>query len=197
MSRRALAIFGLASSAALAAGYALPWAAGGSGGAWRLTAAVRITAGLAVAAFFAGLSASAADAHPRSGGLAWVVAAAGMAWGLAWTLSGLWIQVSLSAVSPWAAAAQVLGLETLHVLTPSLTLAALVGVAATGRGLFPMSFIRLTWGLAAVRLVLALWDWAGPGGLSVGLMDIGILWVAAAGAQLLRADLRASRERAA
>jgi hypothetical protein len=158
---------------------------------WDTITLLRVAGALAVVWFTTGLASRLRRAGREHASHAAVAFGAGMLWAGTWLLSALFNSAALT-FAPWDAAASrfagALAIESVFVLTPGITLlllAATAVVALRDRA-FPRAFAYGTLIAAVLRLGLALWDWYGPGNLGVGLLDVALLWIGAAGTQLLR-----------
>jgi hypothetical protein len=160
---------------------------------WETVTLLRVAGALAVVWFTTSLASRLRRAGRQHAAHAAVALGAGMLWAATWLLSALFNSAALTlAATPGEAMAArfagVLALESVYVLTPGITLlllAATAVVALQDRS-FPRAFAYGTLTATVVRLALALWDWYGPGNLGVGLLDVALLWIGAAGTQLLR-----------
>ena len=160
---------------------------------WETITLLRITGALAVVWFTTSLASRLRRAGREHAAHAAVALGAGMLWAATWLVSALFnsLAVTFAAAPRDAAAARfagVLAIESVYVLTPGITLVLLTATAivALQDRAFPRAFAYGTLTAALLRLVLALWDWYGPGNLGPGLLDVALLWTGAAGTQLLR-----------
>jgi hypothetical protein len=160
---------------------------------WETITLLRITGALAVVWFTTSLASRLRRAGREHAAHAAVALGAGMLWAATWLVSALFnsLAVTFAAAPRDAAAARfagVLAIESVYVLTPGITLVLLAATAivALQDRAFPRAFAYGTLTAALLRLVLALWDWYGPGNLGPGLLDVALLWTGAAGTQLLR-----------
>ena len=160
---------------------------------WETITLLRLAGALAVVWFTTSLASRLRRAGREHAAHAAVALGAGMLWAATWLVSALFnsLAVTCAAAPGDAAAARfagVLAIESVYVLTPGITLVLLAATAivALQDRAFPRAFAYGTLTAALVRLVLALWDWYGPGNLGVGLLDVALLWIGAAGTQLLR-----------
>jgi hypothetical protein len=160
---------------------------------WETVTLLRVAGALAVVWFTSSLASRLRRAGRQHAAHAAVAFGAGMLWAGTWLLSALFNSAALTlAAAPGDAAgarfAGALAIESVYVLTPGITLVLLAATAivALQDRAFPRAFAYGTLTAALLRLALALWDWYGPGNLGVGLLDVALLWIGAAGTQLLR-----------
>jgi hypothetical protein len=160
---------------------------------WEAITLLRIAGALAVVWFTTSLASRLRRVGREHAAHAAVALGAGMLWSATWLVSALFnsMAVAFAAAPGNAAAARFAGalaVESVYVLTPGITLVLLAATAivALRDRAFPRAFAYGTLTAAALRLALALWDWYGPGNLGVGLLDVALLWIGAAGTQLLR-----------
>ncbi|HEY8020328.1 MAG TPA: hypothetical protein VIH93_04475 [Thermoanaerobaculia bacterium] len=160
---------------------------------WETITLLRLAGALAVVWFTTSLASRLRRAGREHAAHAAVALGAGMLWAATWLVSALFNSLAVTfAAAPGEAAATrfagVLAIESVYVLTPGITLVLLAATAivALQDRAFPRAFAYGTLTAALLRLVLALWDWYGPHNLSVGLLDVALLWIGAAGTQLLR-----------
>lgn len=157
---------------------------------WDTITLLRVAGALAVVWFTTSLASRLRRAGREHAAHAAAAAGAGMLWAGTWLLSALFNSAALTLAPRDAAAARfagVLAVESVYVLTPGITLVLLAATAlvALRDRSFPRAFAYGTLTAALVRLGFALWDWYGPGTLGPGLLDVALLWVSAAGTQLL------------
>jgi len=162
---------------------------------WRFKAItlLRIAGALALVWFTTSLASRLRRAGRAHAAHAAVALGAGMLWAATWLTSALFNSLALTFAmagqdAEAARFAGALATESIYVLTPGLTLLLLAATAvvALEDRTFPRLFAYGTLVATVLRLGLALWDWYGPGNLGVGLLDVALLWIGAAGTQLLR-----------
>jgi hypothetical protein len=195
---------GVVGVAAMAAQFALVGAAAPDaqallGARWHWTTLLRIVGGLGIVWFTAGLAARLRRFESRSVGPATIVAGAGLLWGAVWLVSALFNSAAISLVStyhgaPMARFLAVLGIESLLVLTPVLTIAflAATGVAVLAAPTFPRRFGYTALAAAGGRVVMAVVDWYGSADIAMRIMDLSLLWVVVTSVHLLGATRPAS-----
>jgi hypothetical protein len=161
---------------------------------WEWTTVLRIVGGLGIVWFTAGLAARLRRFGARPAGAATVVLGAGQLWGAVWLLSALFNSVAISLATTYAAESHVrfltvLGIQSLLVLTPILTIAFLIatGMAVLAAPTFPRRFGHVALIAAAFRIVLALVDWYGSAAVAMRIMDLSLLWVVVTSGHLLGA----------
>lgn len=161
---------------------------------WEWTTLLRIVGGLGIIWFTAGLAARLRRFGSRPAGPATIVLGAGILWGCVWLVSALFNSVAISLATTYAdpqgvRLLTVLGVQSVLVLTPALSIAFLVatGVAILAAPTFPRRYAYMTLGGAAFRAVLAVVDWYGAADLAMRIMDFTLLWVVVTGIHLLGA----------
>jgi hypothetical protein len=169
---------------------------------WEWTTLLRIAGGLGIIWFTAGLAARLRrfDARPAlsavegSADPAGIVLGAGVLWGCIWLVSGLFNSVAIALATRYADPQgvhllTVLGLESILVLTPALSIAFLTatGVAILMEPTCPVRYAYVTLGGAAIRAALAVADWYGAANYAVRILDFTLLWVVVTGVHLLGA----------
>jgi hypothetical protein len=163
-------------------------------GRWEWTTLLRIVGGLGIIWFTAGLAARLRRFGARPADPAAIVLGAGILWGCIWLVSGLFNSVAISLATRYASPhgvhlLTVLGLESVLVLTPAISIAFLVatGVAILAVPTFPVRYAYMTLSGAAFRGVLAIADWYGAASFAVRILDFTLLWVVVTGIHLLGA----------
>ena len=161
---------------------------------WEWTTLLRIVGGLGIIWFTAGLAARLRRFGSRQAGPATIVLGAGILWGCVWLVSALFNSVAISLATTYAdpqgvRLLTVLGVQSVLVLTPALSIAFLVatGTAILAAPTFPRRYAYMTLGGAAFRAVLAVVDWYGAADLAMRIMDFTLLWVVVTGIHLLGA----------
>jgi hypothetical protein len=161
---------------------------------WEWTTLLRIVGGLGIIWFTAGLAARLRRSGSRAAGPATTVLGAGILWGCVWLLSGLFSSVSISLATTYANPERVrflavLGVQSVLVLTPVLSIAflAATGAAVLAAPTFPRRYAYMTLSGAACRVVLAVVDWYGTADVAMRIMDFTLLWVVVTGIHLLGA----------
>jgi hypothetical protein len=165
---------------------------------WHWATLLRIVGGLGIVWFTAGLAARLRRFEARSAP-ATIVAGAGVLWGAVWLVSALFNSVAISLAraydaAPMARFVAVLGIESLLVLTPVLTIAFLTatGVAVLAAPTFPRRFGYTTLAAAGGRAVMAVVDWYGTADIAMRIMDFSLMWVVVTSFHLLGATRPAS-----
>jgi len=160
---------------------------------WEWVTLLRIAGSLALLWFTAGLASRLRSAGREHAAPAAVAMAAGTVWAAVWLLSAVFNSVAITLAADYhdpvaARTAGALGLESVLVLTPGITIVLLAATAlvAMRAPVFPRPFAYGTLFATGLRIVLALIDWYGPGKLSMGMMDFAFVWLVAAGTQLAR-----------
>ena len=161
---------------------------------WEWTTLLRIVGGLGIIWFTAGLAARLRRFGARPADPATIVLGAGILWGFIWLVSGLFNSVAISLATTYAAPAGVpllgvLGVESVLVLTPAISIAFLVatGAAVLAAPTFPRRYAYMTLSGAACRGVLAIVDWYGAASFALRILDFTLLWVVVTGIHLLGA----------
>jgi len=161
---------------------------------WEWATLLRLTGGLGIIWFTAGLAARLRRFESRPADPAAIVLAAGILWGCVWLLSGLFTSVAISLATTYADPSgvhllSVFALESLLVLTPVLSIAFLcaTGVAVLVAPTFPRRYGYMTLSGAACRVVLAIVDWYGAADVALRILDFTLLWVVVTGIHLLGA----------
>jgi hypothetical protein len=120
-------------------------------------------------------------------------------WGSVWLVSAFFNSVAIALATTYADPEGVrfltlLGLQSVLVLTPALTIALLgaTGVAVLASPTFPRRFGYMTLGSAAFRLVLSILDWCGSAELAMRIMVLTLIWIVVTGIHLLGATRPAS-----
>jgi hypothetical protein len=161
---------------------------------WEWTTLLRIVGGLGIIWFTAGLAARLRRFGARPADPAAIVLGAGILWGCIWLVSGLFNSVAISLATRYAdpqgvLLLTVLGVESVLVLTPAISIAFLTatGVAILAVPTFPVRYAYMTLSGAAFRGVLAVADWYDVADVSVRILDFTLLWVVVTGIHLLGA----------
>jgi hypothetical protein len=166
---------------------------------WEWMTVLRIVGGLGIIWFTAGLAARLRQLGPRPAGPARFVHGVGVLWGSVWLVSAFFNSVAIALATTYADPEGVrfltlLGLQSVLVLTPALTIALLgaTGVAVLASPTFPRRFGYMTLGSAAFRLVLSILDWCGSAELAMRIMVLTLIWIVVTGIHLLGATRPAS-----
>jgi hypothetical protein len=161
---------------------------------WEWITLLRIVGGLGIIWFTAGLAARLRRFASRPAGPATVVLGAGILWGCIWLVSGLFNSVAISLATTYADPRGVhllvvLGVQSVLVLTPAISIAFLVGTGAAvlAAPTFPRRYAYMTLSGAACRGVLAVVDWLGTANVAMRILDFTLLWVVVTGIHLLGA----------
>jgi hypothetical protein len=161
---------------------------------WESLTVLRIVGGLGIIWFTAALAARLRQLGARPSSPARFVYGAGLLWGSVWLVSASFNSAAISMATTYADPRAVrfltvLGVQSVLVLTPALTIALLTatGVAVLAAPTFPRRFGYTTLVSAAFRLVLALLDWYGSAELAMRIMMITLIWVVITGVHLLGA----------
>jgi hypothetical protein len=155
---------------------------------------LRAVGGLGIIWFTAALAARLRRWESPASAPARVVLGSGLLWGAVWLVSAAFNSAAISLATTyddaaWARLAAVLGLQSVLVLTPVLTIAFLVatGMAVLAAPTFPARFAYAAFGAALFRGVLAIVDWEGGADLTMRIMDVALLWVVVTSVHLLGA----------
>jgi hypothetical protein len=161
---------------------------------WEWATLLRAVGGVGIMWFTAALAARLQRLGSDSAGPAAIVLGSGALWGFVWLLSALFNSVALFVAGSVPDAPQVrfltvLSLESVRVLTPTLTIAFVfaTGVAVLASPTFPRRFGHAALAAAAFRVVLALIDWYGSADLATRILDVSLLWVVVTSIHLLGA----------
>lgn len=161
---------------------------------WEWTTLLRVVGGLGIIWFTAGLAARLRRLGSARGDPAAIVLGAGILWGWVWLVSALFNSAAISAASTYADPSgarllAALGMESVLVLTPALTVAFLMatGVAVLASPTFPRRYGYMTLAGAVCRILLAIVDWYGSADLAMRIMDFTLLWVVVTAIHLLGA----------
>ena len=161
---------------------------------WEWTTALRIVGGLGIIWFSAGLAARLRRFGAGIAGPASVVLGAGILWGAVWLISALFSSVAIALATTYAKPdgvhfLEVLGLESVLVLTPIISIAFLTatGIAVLASPTFPRRYGYMTLSGAACRAAMATLDWYGVGSFTIRILDFTLLWVVVTGIHLLGA----------
>lgn len=161
---------------------------------WEWVTLLRIVGGLGIIWFTAGLAARLGRGVSRARDPAAIVFGAGLLWGFAWLLSALFNSAAILLATTYADAGGarflgILGVESVLVLTPILSIAFLTATAAAvlASPTFPRRYAYMSLCGAACRVVLAIVDWYGTANVAMRIMDFTLLWVVVTGIHLLGA----------
>jgi len=161
---------------------------------WELATALRITGGLGLIWFTAGLAARLRHFDTRAAGPPAMVLGAGIMWGFIWLVSGLFSSAAISLATTYQDARavhflSVLGVEIVMVLTPVISIAflAATGAAVLAAPTFPRRYGYMTLFGAVCRAVLGTLDWYGTANFAMRIVDFTLLWVVVTGIHLLGA----------
>jgi len=161
---------------------------------WEWATLLRAVGGLGIIWFTAGLAARLRRWESPASGPAMLVLGSGLLWGLVWLVSAAFNSAAISLAAtyddaPRAGLVAVLGIQSVLVLTPVLTIAFLIatGVAILAAPTFPRRFAYAAFSAAIFRIALAIVDWQGRADLAMRIMDFTLLWVVVTSIHLLGA----------
>jgi len=161
---------------------------------WEWATLLRAVGGLGIVWFTAGLAARLRRWAARASGPARLVLGSGLLWGSVWLVSAGFNSTAISLATTYhdpdrVRLMAILGIQSVLVLTPVLTIAFLVatGVAILAAPTFPKRFAYTAFAAAFGRLVMAIVDWEGGADLAMRIMDFTLMWVAVTSIHLLGA----------
>lgn len=161
---------------------------------WAWTTLLRSIGGLGIIWFTAGLAARLRRWESPASGPAMLVLGSGLLWGSVWLVSAGLNSTAISLATtydavPRARLVAFLGMQSVLVLTPVLTIAFLIatGVAILASPTFPQRFAYAAFCAAIFRFALAIADWQGSADLAMRIMDFTLLWVVVTSIHLLGA----------
>jgi hypothetical protein len=162
---------------------------------WEWATLLRAVGGLGIIWFTAGLAARLRRwVEARALGPSRLVLGSGLLWGSIWLVSAAFNSTAISLATTYddpdrVRLMSILGIQSVLVLTPVLTIAFLVatGVAILAAPTFPKRFAYTAFAAALGRFVMAIVDWEGGADLAMRIMDFTLMWVAVTSIHLLGA----------